>query len=287
MDPLFLQTRVGSFQVTLLQDGHYRLDGGAMFGVVPKVVWEKRYPADELNRIRMGLDSLLVRTPDALVLVEAGIGSALGEKEVQMFAVEQPHPLPGRLRALGVAPEDIDHVVLTHLNFDHIGHCTKKLPEGTFAPTFPKARYHVQEEEMKFALDPPRRLRASYPLTAIEPVTRAGLWDLHRGEKEIVPGIRLLPTGGHTPGHQVVLVESEGETLVFWGDLVPTSRHLDPGYGMAYDLFPLVVLEQRTSLVGRAADEGWIHTFPHEPEMHFLRVKRGKKYFETEPIEPA
>ena len=287
MEPLFLRTRVGSFEVILLQDGFYRLDGGAMFGVVPKVVWEERYPADDLNRIRMGLDSLLVRTPDALVLIEAGIGSALGEKEIQMFAVEQPHPLPERLLGLEVKPEDIDHVVLTHLNFDHIGHCTKRLPDGTFVPTFPRARYHVQAEEMKFALDPPRRLRASYPLDAIRPVEEAGLWDLHDGPGEVVPGIRLLPTGGHTPGHQVVMVESGGETLVFWGDLVPTSRHLDPGYGMAYDLFPLVVLEQRGALVGRGADEGWIHTFPHEPELHFLRVRRGKKYFETEPIEPA
>jgi len=285
MKPYSQELTLGDFKVHLLKDGFYRLDGGAMFGVVPKVVWEKRFPPDEQNRIRMGLNCLLVETPAGPVLVEAGIGSALEEKEREIFALEQPSPLPEKLAALGFPPESVAQVIITHLNFDHAGHCTKRLPDGTFAPTFPNARHHIQEAELAAAQDPPPGLEVAFPRHLFEPVLAAGLWTTHRGEAEPVPGIRLLPTYGHTPGHQSVLLESGGRKLVFWGDLVPTSRHLDPRYGMAYDLDPMQVLAHRRELVERSVDEEWIHTYPHEPEDHFLRARRGRKYYETELVQ--
>lgn len=284
MDPLSLEIRLGELEVHLLQDGHYRLDGGAMFGVVPRVLWERRLPPDELGRIRLGLNSLLVRGGGSLVLIEAGIGCHLGAKERALYAVEQPCPLPERLARLGVEPEAIEHVVLTHLNFDHIGHIVRAGPGGTLAPAFPRARHHVQRAELAFARECPARLRSSYPAAVLEPVAAAGLWELHEGDAEVAAGVRLCATGGHTPGHQVALVESSGCRLVFWGDLVPTSRHLDPGYAMAYDLFPLDLLAAKEGLVTRSVEEGWLHAFPHEPELRLLRARRGEKHFETEVV---
>ncbi len=279
-----LSVKLGQFKVSLICDGHYRLDGGAMFGVVPKPVWAKRMEADEQNRIRMGLNALLVQTGQENILVEAGLGTFSDEKLRQQIALEQPSTILDGLDTLGVRPEDIQHVVLTHLNFDHAGHCTTRDEDGLFRPTFPAARYHVQKSEYDFAVDPPRRLQASYIPHSILPVMEAGQWDLLEGDGAITRGVRVRHTGGHTAGHQAVYIESEGEELVFWGDLMPTSRHMDPGYGMAYDLYPMDTLRVRAELAEDAVTRGLLSAWVHEPELRFGRIRRGEKYYEIETV---
>jgi glyoxylase-like metal-dependent hydrolase (beta-lactamase superfamily II) len=279
-----LSIELGQFRVSLICDGHYRLDGGAMFGVVPKPIWEKRMPADQQNRIRMGLNCLLVETGEEKILVEAGLGTFHDEKLRQQIALEQPATLLDGLRTLGTAPEEIGRVVLTHLNFDHAGHCTTRGDDGQFRPTFPAARYYVQKAEYDFAVAPPKRLRASYVSDSILPVMEAGQWELLEGDTVITGGVRVRQTGGHTAGHQAVYLESGGEELVFWGDLMPTSRHMDPGYGMAYDLYPMDTLRVRKELAEEAADRGLLSAWVHEPELRFGRIRRGEKYYELEAV---
>jgi len=279
-----LSVALGDFRVSLVCDGHYRLDGGAMFGVVPKPIWEKRMPADELNRIRMGLNALLVETGTEKILVEAGLGTFHDEKLRQQIALEQPATLLDGLAALGAVPEEISHVVLTHLNFDHAGHCTTRGEDGIFRPTFPNARYSVQRAEYDFAVDPPRRLRASYVADSVLPVMEAGQWELLEGDSEITRGVSVRHTGGHTAGHQAVYIASAGKELVFWGDIMPTSRHMDPGYGMAYDLYPMDTLRVREALVADAVERGLLSAWVHEPELRFGRIRRGERYYEVESV---
>ena len=279
-----LSITLGDFTVSLICDGHYRLDGGAMFGVVPKPIWEKRMPADERNRIRMGLNGLLVETGKEKILVEAGLGTFSDDKLKEQIALEQPATMLDGLAGLGVGPEEIDRVVLTHLNFDHAGHCTTRGDDGVFRPTFPNARYSVQQAEYDFAIDPPKRLRASYVPQSILPVQEAGQWDFLEGDAEVCPGVRVRHTGGHTAGHQVVYIESEGKELVFWGDLMPTSRHMDPGYGMAYDLYPMDTLRVRAELAADAAARGILSAFVHEPELRFGYIRQGERYYELEAV---
>ncbi len=263
---------------------HHANAAVAMFGVVPKPVWEKRMPADEQNRIRMGLNCLLVETGKEKILVEAGLGTFSEEKLKQQIALEQPASILDGLRALDTEPEEIGTVVLTHLNFDHAGHCTTRGEDGVFRPTFPKARYHVQKSEYNFAVDPPRRLQASYVSDSILPVMEACQWNLLEGGTEITAGIRVRHTGGHTAGHQVVYIESEGAELVFWGDLMPTSRHMDPGYGMAYDLYPMDTLRVRAELAEDAVVRGLLSAWVHEPELRFGRIRRGERYYEIDSV---
>lgn len=280
-----LSTELGQFRVSLICDGHYRLDGGAMFGVVPKPIWEKRMPADDLNRIRMGLNALLVETGREKILVEAGLGTFHDEKLRQQIALEQPATILDGLRSLDTGPEEIQRVILTHLNFDHAGHCTTRGEDGVFRPTFPAACYYIQKAEYEFAVNPPRRLRASYVPDSILPVMEAGQWELLEGDALITEGVSVRFTGGHTAGHQAVYITSGGEELVFWGDLMPTSRHMDPGYGMAYDLFPMDTLRVREELAADAVERGLLSAWVHEPELRFGRIRRGEKYYEFEAVD--
>ncbi len=282
--PLVLTRTVGDFRIHALDGGRIRLDGGAMFGVVPKPLWERRAPADDRNRISLALRCVLVEARDALVLVDTGVGDKESERFRDIYGVENagaPTRLEDAIRAAGHAPDDIDFVVNTHLHFDHAGGNTRRpgeAPDGAAAvPAFPRARYVVQREEFEFAHRDNERIRASYLAANYEPIAEAGLFEFLEGDVEVVPGVRALRTPGHTPHHQSILIESGGETACFLADLVPTVAHLPLPWIMGYDLHPLVTLESKRTLLHRARAEGWLLVFEHDPETAWGRLDPGSE----------
>jgi len=270
---------LGSFEIYGLQDGLFRLDGGAMFGVVPKVLWEKRFPADEKNRIKLALNCLLIKTKKALFLVETGIGSKLNLKSSDLYSVKTEPGLIPSLRKLGVEAEDMNFVVNTHLHFDHCGGNTSKNKEGEIVPTFPMAKYIIQKGEWEYALHPSERDRASYLDENFLPLEKYSLAQIIEGKKQISAGVEVFPVPGHTAFHQCVKVQSQGEILFFLGDLVPTTAHIGLPYIMSYDLFPLETLKNKKIYYEKAIREDWILAFNHDPEHYFGKVvKEGDKY---------
>ena len=282
---LATETRVrtrtlGAFRIHALETGLVRLDGGAMFGVVPKPLWEKRIPADERNRIPLALRCLLVETPDALVLVETGLGNKENEKFLDIYGVDNAasagSPYPDRLQeaiaAAGFSTADVSVVIDTHLHFDHAGGNTFRDGEGQVRVSFPNAAYHVQKGEWEWAHRSNERTSASYLPDNYEPVMKAGRLTLVEGDVEIVPGISVYRTPGHCPHHQSVLVRSEGETACFLADVMPTFAHLPLPWIMGYDVEPLVTLESKRALIPRAVDERWLLVSTHDPFTPWGRV---------------
>jgi glyoxylase-like metal-dependent hydrolase (beta-lactamase superfamily II) len=282
---------VGRLKCHALEAGTQRLDGGAMFGVVPKPLWERRIPADERNRIPLALRCLLVEHDDGLVLIDTGIGNKEDEKFRGIYGVDNAGQggrtqLEDALHELGHGPGDIRWVINTHLHFDHAGGDTyrevvKDGGGGAVRPSFPHATYVVQRRELEFARHTNERTAGSYLTHNFDGVP----FTLLDGESEPLPGIRCLPTPGHVPYHQSVLVESGGERACFLADLVPTSAHLPLPWIMGYDLEPLVTLESRRQLYRRAEGEGWLLVFEHDPAVVAGRLgKDGKAFGLVEPL---
>ncbi len=276
---------LGECIVSGLRDGFFFLDGGAMFGVVPKTLWEKKCPADSQNRIRLGLNSLLVKTPETIVVVETGIGPKLDRKLSGIYCIERNPGLLGALAALGIKPEDIGFVINTHLHFDHCGGNTIVNEDGRIVPAFPRARYIIQRGEWEWANHPHEREKGSYLADNFRPLAEYGLLDLVDGDATVTPGIDVMLAPGHTARHQCVRVRSGGKTLVYLGDLVPTSMHIRLAYGMSYDLQPLENLESKKKLYEQAIAEDWILAFVHDPVHYFGKVKKTKFKFEFQPLE--
>jgi glyoxylase-like metal-dependent hydrolase (beta-lactamase superfamily II) len=266
---------VGDLACWTLEAGMQRLDGGAMFGVVPRPLWERRIAPDDRHRIPLALRCLLVEHADGLVLVDTGVGNKEDEKFVDIYGVEnagRPTALEDAIRDSGHDPADVRWVVNTHLHFDHAGGNTVLRQDGAIDVAFPAATYVVQRGELDFAASPNERVRASYLGRNFAAVASAGRFRLVEGETELLSGLRLLPTPGHVPFHQSVLVESGSERACFLGDLVPTSAHLPAPWIMGYDLEPLVTLETKKRMLRRAADEGWMLVFEHDPAVARGRV---------------
>jgi glyoxylase-like metal-dependent hydrolase (beta-lactamase superfamily II) len=272
--PSLVRTRtLGDFRIHALEAGLQRLDGGAMFGVVPKPLWERRIPADERNRIPLALRCLLVETPDALVLIETGLGAKEDDKFRGIYGVDNlaspgsglPDRLHEAIRDAGFAADDVSVVVNTHLHFDHAGGNTWRDAEGRIRISFPLAAYHVQRGEWEWAHLVNERTQASYLPDNFAPVEAAGQLRLLEDEVTVVPGISVFRTPGHCPWHQSVLVRSGGQTACFLGDVVPTMAHLPLPWIMGYDVEPLRTLESKRALLRRAADEAWLLVSTHDP----------------------
>jgi glyoxylase-like metal-dependent hydrolase (beta-lactamase superfamily II) len=273
-------TRVGELRVHALEAGIQRLDGGAMFGVVPKPLWERRIAADARNRIPLAMRCLLVEAPHALVLVDTGAGNKEDARFKDIYGLEnegEPTRLEDAIRAAGFAPADVDIVLLTHLHFDHAGGGTRRDEAGAIVPSFPGARYVLQRLELDFARSKNERIRASYLPHNFEPVVAAGLFDFVDGPAVVTEGVSVLPTPGHIPSHQSVLVQSGGETACFLADVCPTSAHLPLPWVMGYDLEPLVTLETKRSLWARARAEDWLLVFEHDPVVPWGRLERAEE----------
>jgi len=276
---------VGGLTCHALEAGRQHLDGGAMFGVVPKPLWERRIAPDARNRIPLALRCLLVEHDAGLVLIDTGAGNKESAKFVDIYGIENAGregrtALEDALAELGHGPDDVAWVIDTHLHFDHAGGNTWRDPGGAILPSFPRARYLVQRAELEFTRLDNERTRASYLAHNLAPID----FTLVEGEREVLPGIRCLPTPGHTPGHQSVLVERAGERACFLGDLVPTTHHLPIAWIMGYDVEPLRTLESRRGLYRRAADEGWRLVFQHDPQVVWGRLApAGDGYALVEP----
>ena len=272
-------TTLGDFTLHALEAGALKLDGGAMFGVVPKPLWEKRIPADERNRIPMVTRCLLVETPDALVLIDNGVGNKEDAKFLDIYGVQNDATdgsvarLEQCLRAAGFAPEDVGVMIDTHLHFDHAGGNTHVDAEGQLRLSFPNARYIVQKGELDWAHRPNERTRASYFDRNYDPVMAAGRLDLVDGIARPLPGIELRPTPGHTPFHQSVVLRSGGQTACFLADVCPTSAHLPLPWIMGYDVEPLVTLETKRALFDEATREGWLLVFEHDASVPWGRLE--------------
>jgi glyoxylase-like metal-dependent hydrolase (beta-lactamase superfamily II) len=290
--PLVRSATLGSFRIHVIEAGLQWLDGGAMFGVVPKPLWERKIPADERNRIPLALRCLLVETPDELVLIETGLGNKEPDRFVQIYGVETAPPdgspgadrLQAGLHALGFSPGDVGLVVNTHLHFDHAGGNTFRDEEGLVRVSFPRARYRVQQGEWEYAHRANERTRASYLPHNYDPVAEAGLLDSIQGEAELVPGISVVRTPGHTPHHQSVLVRSGGETACYLGDVAPTMAHLPLPWIMGYDVEPLVTLESKRSILARAVEERWLLVSTHDAAIPWGRAGGEPGAVQLEPL---
>jgi len=287
---------VGELRCHTLEGGRQQLDGGAMFGVVPKPLWERAIPADERNRIPLAMRCLLVEHPDGLVLIDTAIGSKDGARFREIYGIENPghvgeSQLEDAIIEAGHRPADVRFVINTHLHFDHAGGNTRREPpvageaEGVVRPAFPQASYIVQRGELEFARKTNERTRASYLPDNFESVATSGRLRLLNGDQEILPGISARLTPGHVPWHQAVLLQSGGETVAFVADLIPTSAHLRLPWIMGYDLEPLRTLESKRSVLREAALEGWRLVFEHDPVVAWGRLVRRGATTELEQTE--
>lgn len=269
------KTIVGDFELTALTDGTYYLDGGAFFGIVPKVLWSKRLPSDDKNRVPTGLNSVLVRSGEKNILIETGVGNKLPEKMVQIYG--QPAKLLDQLSTTGVSPDDIDIVINSHLHFDHCGWNTIR-DGGKIKPTFPNAKYFVQEGEWRHAHQG-QRDTVSYLHENYDPLVESGKMQLLHGSEEIVPGISVEVFPGHTRDMQAVIIQSGGKTACYISDLIPTSAHVEVNWVMGFDLYPLETIESRKRYYSRAIPENWLTMFTHDPEVpwsYLGKDERGK-----------
>ena len=290
LSPLVEHTMVGRIRMHALQAGGQKLDGGAMFGVVPKPLWERRIPADARNRIQLGMRCLLIEHDAGLVLIDTGAGNKENAKFHDIYGLENAGrdgrtALEDAIAEAGFSVDDVSIVISSHLHFDHAGGNTYRNAGGETLPSFPRARYIIQRGEYEYATHTNERTAASYFPPNFEPVRAAGQLELVDGEREIVPGIRVIPTPGHVPFHQGVLIESGGERAFFLGDLAPTAAHLPLPWIMGYDVEPLVTLETKRVILRRALAEEWLVVFEHDATTAWGRVVDDGKAYAVAPLD--
>lgn len=275
-----MQLEIGELQIATVSGGGFRLDGGAMFGVVPRPLWTKRSAPDEQNRIALATNCTLVQAHGLRVLIDTGYGTKLTEKEREIFATESDGGVVASLAAVGVRPEEIDVVVFSHLHFDHAGGGTVRGDSGRIVPTFPNARYCVQRKEWETATSGLSEWVTSYPPENFECLADTGQLELIDGDREIVPGVRVIRTGGHSPGHQLVVLESEGQLGVYLGDICPTWNHLRQMWCMAYDAHVSEVRRKKPEILGWLADSSAWLLSDHDPQRPWVKIRRdGKREF--------
>jgi glyoxylase-like metal-dependent hydrolase (beta-lactamase superfamily II) len=263
--------RFSDIEITPILDGHFYLDGGSMFGVVPRVVWEKRMPPDSRHRVRLAVRCLLVQTGSRTILIDSGQGNKQSEKFIERYTVEQPSTLLDELAKLNVRPEDVTDVVNCHLHFDHAGWNTMR-DGNRLVPTFPNARYWSQRGEWERAQHShSERDHASFSPDDYIPVDEPR-WELVTGEKAIAPGVQILPVPGHSPYTQGVLVRAGDQTVAFLGDLIPTTHHVPFAWIAAFDLHPVETLATKRQVLPRAFREKWICVFDHDPNVVAARI---------------
>ncbi len=273
----------GEFEIHRVSDGRLWLDGGAMFGVVPRALWQRRVDSDAANRIPLGLNCLLVKAGGKNVLIDTGCGHKYSDKEIQIYRIDHQPSLIAEIHRFGLAPEDIDIVINTHLHFDHCGGNTIRVGDQV-VPTFPNAIHYVQRREFDDANHPNERTRATYFQHNWMPIVDRGRFIVLDEDREIVPGIEVVNTPGHTLGHQSVKITSGGRTLFYIADLCPTSAHVSLPWIMGYDLFPLTTLETRKKIYRQAIDGEWLLFLEHEPgnPSGYLREEGGNYSLEPE-----
>lgn len=278
--------KLGPYWLYTIETGRFRLDGGAMFGIVPKSLWERRIQADERNRISLALRCLLLEGPDRLILIDSGTGDKYDGKFRDHYALD--HSETDLLRALdaeGFGPADVTDVILTHLHFDHGGGCTRR-DQGRLVPTFPNARYHVQRAHWEWATHPNARERASFLPENLEPLAASGQLNLLDGAGAFLPGIELIRVDGHTEAQQLVKMTGPEGTLLYTADLLPTHVHLRAAWVMGYDVRPLVTLEEKAAILEQAVREGWHLFFEHDADVVVASLEDTGRGIETRAHRP-
>jgi methylmalonyl-CoA epimerase len=271
----------GDVQLTSVCDGLLRFDGGAMFGVVPRPLWEKQAPPDDRNRIQLAMRPLVVEGDWGRMMIDCGIGDKMDAKQVDIYGIDRTRHLDHALADVGMSAGSIDYVLATHLHFDHIGGATVR-QGSTLTPRFPNAKYLIRAGEWEDANDPHERNRASYVPDDFVPLRQAGVVEFHGGDFELQPGVRVVRTGGHTGQHQIVYIQSGDKTAVFAADLIPTTAHVQDPWIMGYDLFPLETLSFKKRFVREAIDRRYLVFFEHDPVIAagYIREKDGRRYVE-------
>ncbi|HRH42350.1 MAG TPA: MBL fold metallo-hydrolase [Pyrinomonadaceae bacterium] len=270
---------LGDYRVEIIPDTEFRLDGGAMFGVVPRVIWERVCPPDEFNRIRMNMNCLFIETPTEKILIETGIGEKWSEKHLQMYGIHREKPFAQSLFELtGYTPEDITIVVNTHLHFDHAGGNTRQRDgeigrQDEIISSFPNARYFVSKSEFDQAENPHERHRASYLRENWGCLVESGQLELKPDNYEVVEGLTMETVRGHSETMQCVRLNRGGETLYSFADLIPTRHHLPLAWVMGYDLYPVETLEAKKKLLPQALAENWLCFFYHDIDSPLCRLK--------------
>lgn len=278
---------LGGCRITLIDGGGLKLDGGAMFGIIPKPLWQRSTAPDDKNRIPLACNCLLVeweKETERRVLIETGTGGKYADKEQAIFAIDPARTVTAGLAARDVDPASITDVVLTHLHFDHAGGLTIQ-DDDVARPAFPNAKVHVQRAEYDDARQNFGIMHATYREENFAPLDEQDAWQFSRGEQPIVDGIRGLPSPGHTRGHQSILIEGRDRAALFIGDVMPTAAHVGAPYNMAYDLFPLENRESKRKLLEMLADRDALVICGHEPQTPVLRVEREKSWFVLQPAE--
>ncbi len=269
--------KLGDLTLHTVNAGTFGLDGGAMFGVIPKPLWSRKIPADDRNRIRLAMRCLLIEGPDRLVLVDNGIGDKYDAKFGDIYGIEtESGDLHSSLRSAGFGVEDVTDVILTHLHFDHCGGSTRR-SNGRLSLTFPRAKHYVQVDQWRTANAPNSREAGSFLAENLEPLASSGQLVLLEGRQQILPGVSVITVDGHTEKMQLVKFEAGGETLVFAADLLPTRFHLRAAWTMAYDMRPLQTIEEKSVLLGDAIENGWHLFFEHDPEVEVASVVAGER----------
>lgn len=270
--------RLGDLELISLSDGFFALDGGAMFGVVPRALWAGRLPPDDRNRVPLGLRPLVVRGERTLI-IDAGCGDKMDAKSAEIYGLDRSYHLDHALAEAGLSAADIDIVVASHLHFDHVGGFTARMPDGRLVPRFPRARYVAHRQEWDDATHPHERNRASYLAENFVPLADAGVLTLVDDGAEIMPGVRYRRSGGHTAHHQVVTIESGGATAVFAADMYPTAAHVPDPWVMGYDLYPMDTLAFKRAFAREAIEHEYLIFFEHDPSMAagILREAGGRR----------
>lgn len=278
---------IGDIEIIRLLDGTFRVDGGAMFGVVPRTLWAKRAVPDGENRIILALNCFLVRTPEVTLLLDTGVGPDVDRRYADFYSFERDPGLFGLLGVLGLEPSAIDIVVNSHLHFDHCGGNTLRTSEGGWTPAFPRARYVVQRGEWEQALHPVDRDKPSYIPARLKALSGPGTLSLAEGDALVAPGVEAVLVPGHTAFHQGIKVVSGGRTFFYLGDAVPTAAHIDLPYIMSYDLYPVDTFNNKKALLARAAEEGWVVAFSHDLDHPFGTLTRSGKGLDFVPAGAA
>jgi len=269
--------KIGKYNIRVINSGYFALDGGAMFGIIPKPLWTKNNPTDEVNRIKLSTRLLLLESDNKKILIDTGMGDKWDEKSKRIYVIDQTeNSLLKSLLSVNIKPEDITDVILTHLHFDHAGGATV-FKEGKLLPTFPNAVYHIQKKNYEWAISPTDRDRGSYIKDNFEPLAKEGMLKFIDGQNQFDDEIHFIVVNGHTFSQQLIKISDSSNTLLYCCDLFPTYSHIRLPYIMGYDLQPLITLQEKKYILEKAVKKNWKLFFEHDPEFVFATVKSTEK----------
>ena len=272
---------IGNYDVTMIDAGRYKLDGGAMFGVVPRTLWQKENPPDEKNRITMSLNTLLLVGDGKIILVDTGVGDKFTDKFREIYAIDySEHSLVKSLLQHNIQPENVTDVILTHLHFDHVGGSTYYDNDGNLQLQFPNATHYVQKKQLEWAQKGFAKDRASYLSENIQPLIDSGQLKVLSGAEELFKDVELLLSDGHTVAQQLVLIRGNGKNLLYAADLIPMTAHIPLPWVMAYDLYPVTSIQEKEEILKKAVAENWMIFFEHDPRTYCGTVEEGDRGYQ-------